>query len=862
VRALDAKLLESLTAVARVPVLLVASDYDGTIAPIVGDPAQALPNRDAMVALRTLADLPHTHVAVISGRALKTLGDLLGGPHKMHLVGSHGSEFDPGFASSLPQETVALRDRIADELTRIAQMWTGFLVERKPASVAFHYRNASDREAQGALRLVLEGPAAWPGVMVHHGKRVVELSVVQSNKGAALDLIRSKLGASAAVFIGDDQTDENAFEVLRGPDVSVKVGREPSAAAFRVMDVQDVARLLAHLTELRSDWATGAEAVPIEHHALLSDQRSLALVSPDGRLVWLCLPRLDSAAMFAELIGGPAAGRFSIRPAGEPGAVPVQRYLDHTMVLETRWPEMTVVDFLDCSGGRPTQRAGRSDLVRQISGAGRAIVEFAPRLDFGRVTTRMRVVDGGLEIEDSRDPVVLRCPGCDWEIVQEGKHQTARAEIDLSRGPASLELRYGTGTLRESAAPIADRRRLTERYWAAWADQLRLPAVEPELVRRSALVLKSLCYGPTGAVAAAATTSLPEHLGGVRNWDYRFCWLRDAAMSATALVKLGSTAEAMQYLDWVLGVVEEIVGPERLSPLYTVSGHSLGPEAEIGELSGYRGSRPVRVGNSASGQVQLDVFGPIVELIHQLAEVEAPLSSEHWRLVDAMVQAVERRWFEPDHGIWEIRKPRRHHVHSKVMCWLAVDRAIQIAGRFLARSRPDWVKLRDTIAAEVLEKGYKPQVGAFTAAYDGTDLDAACLWVGLSGLVPPGDPRFAGTVAAIEAELRQGPTVYRYRADDGLPGFEGGFYICASWLVDAYVQSGRREEAMSLFRELVALAGPTQLYPEQFSPGLRKGLGNHPQAYSHLAIIENAVNLSRLVVSEPQLTQPAGAEYA
>jgi trehalose 6-phosphate phosphatase len=849
---LDGPISERLKAVARVPVLLVASDYDGTIAPIVSDPALAVPNREAMVALRNLAELPHTHVAVISGRALKTLGDLLGGAHKMHLVGSHGSEFDPGFAAGLPGETVALLGRVTDELTRIAQAGTGFLVEPKPGSVAFHYRNAPDPEAQAALRHVLEGPARWPGVLVHHGKRVVELSVVQSNKGTALDKLRQKLGVSATVFVGDDLTDENVFAVLRGPDVGIKVGPELTKASLRVRDVHEVTRVLAQLTELRSDWAAGAEAVPIENHAMLSDQRALALVAPDARLVWLCLPRLDAAAMFAELVGGPAAGRFSIRPAGEDVPVPVQRYVDQTMILETRWPAMTVTDFFDCSAGRPTQRAGRSDLIRTVAGTGEAVVEFAPRLDFGRVATRLKVLDGGIEIEDSRDPVVLRCSQCKWEIVQEGNHQTARAVMDLSKGPVTLELRYGIGSLREAVAPVADRRRLTERYWSGWAEQLRLPAVEPDLIRRSAIVLKALCYGPTGAIAAAATTSLPEHIGGVRNWDYRFCWLRDAAMSAAALVKLGSIGEAMQYLDWVLGVIDEVASPERLSPLYTVTGHGLGPEAEIGELSGYRGSRPVRVGNGASGQVQLDVFGPIVELVHLLAEVEAPLSSEHWRLVDAMVQAVQKRWFEPDHGIWEIRKPRRHHVHSKVMCWLAVDRAISIANRFLGRSRPDWEKLRETIATDVLTKGFKPDVGAFTAAYDGTDLDAACLWVGLSGLLPPGDPRFAGTVAAIEAELRQGPTVYRYRADDGLPGFEGGFHICTSWLVDAYLLCGRREDATALFRDLVSLAGPTQLYPEQCSPAIRKGLGNHPQAYSHLGLIENALHLSRIAASAAQ----------
>jgi trehalose 6-phosphate phosphatase len=285
--------------------------------------------------------------------------------------------------------------------------------------------------------------------------------------------------------------------------------------------------------------------------------------------------------------------------------------------------------------------------------------------------------------------------------------------------------------------------------------------------------------------------------------------------------------------------------PERLQPLYTLTGEALGAEAEITELPGYAGSRPVRVGNAAARQVQLDVFGPIVELIELLIERDAPLSSEHWRLVDAMVQAVARRWSEPDHGIWEIRRPSRHHVHSKIMCWVTADRAVRIAERFFDRPRPDWMELRDRIAADVIANGYKPPINAFTAAYDGVDVDASALLVGLSGFLAPTDPRFAGTVEAVEKELRNGPTVYRYRYDDGLPGAEGGFHICASWLIDSYLLLGRREDAWNLFKEIVSLVGPTGLLSEQYDPLLGLALGNHPQAYSHIGLIENAIKLSR-----------------
>jgi trehalose 6-phosphate phosphatase len=733
---------------------------------------------------------------------------------------------------------------VLDEMHRLAARDPKFKVETKPASIAFHYRNVDDGVASTAVDELLAGAATWADVRVKTGKKVLELAVVHTSKGDAIDALRHRVGAGAVVYFGDDVTDEDAFARLQGPDVAVKVGSGETAATYRIADPTEVARRLARLAGLRESWLAGAGAVPIERHALLSDGRVMALVAPGAKVVWMCAPRVDGPALFAALVGGDSAGHFTVTPAGEPAAAQ-QQYDGESLILKTTWPRLSVTDFLDCSAGKPTQRAGRTDLVRQVEGRGDVTITFAPRLDFGRCPTRIVIREGGLEIDDTIDPIVLRAPGVRWQIHEEGPHQTAVGTITLKGEPLRMELRYGTGSLREQTTIVPQERyRLTKAYWESWADRLVLPRREGPLVRRSALVLKGLCYGPTGGIAAAATTSLPEEIGGIRNWDYRYCWLRDAAMSAAALVKLGSFAEAMGFLDWMLAVIDRAAAPERLMPLYTVTGHEVGAEAEIAELAGYAGSRPVRVGNAARGQVQLDVFGPIAELVWQLLLAEAPVSSEHWRLVEAMVHAVEARWHEPDHGIWEIRKPRRHHVHSKVMCWLAVDRGIRVSERFLDRRRPAWEALRDQIAADILAHAWNETAGAFTAAYGGDDLDAASLMIGLTGLVECTDPKFLATIKAIEGQLRMGPTVFRYLADDGLPGREGGFFICASWLVDSLWKAGRRDDAEALFESLIDLAGPEGLLPEQYDPLLRRTLGNHPQAYSHIGVIENALTLS------------------
>ena len=608
------------------------------------------------------------------------------------------------------------------------------------------------------------------------------------------------------------------------------------------------------LHDPQPDWLADAGVVPIENHSMpienhsmLGDQRSAALVTPRGRITWLCLPRIDSPAIFAELLGGPEAGNFSIESLGDDAsAEPTQTYVDDTLVLQTSWPTLRVTDYLDCSDGQPDQISGRSDLIRRIDGTGRARVVFAPRLDFGRLPTQIEIRDGGLEVVNAADPLVLRAAGVDWSIEGHGVHQTATAEIDLAHGPVTLQMRYGTTSLKTDRSNEPQRRELTARFWSDWASRLQLPGVEPDLVRRSALTLKALCYGPTGAILAAATTSLPEFIGGVRNWDYRYCWIRDAAMSASALLRLGSISEAMNLLDWLLGVIENNqLNPAQLAPLYTVDGQSLPPEETIEELAGYAGSRPVRVGNAADQQVQLDVFGPVAELVHQLPDAGARLSAKHWRLLEDLVGAVEQRWTEPDQGMWEIRSAPRHHTHSKVMCWVTVDRAVRITAD-VGREQPDWISLRERIRDDILANGWNDEAGAFTTAYDGTDLDASVLAIGLSGLVEPDDPRFAATVTAVDKWLRHNETVYRYKHDDGLPGAEGGFNLMTSWLIDAKILIGDYDEARSLFESYVSLAGPTGLMCEEVDPTTGTGLGNHPQAYSHVGLINNACNLAQV----------------
>ena len=836
---LHSALRQALETVARAPQLLVACDYDGTLAPVTGDPWSVRPLPEAASAIRTLASLPATTAAVISGRALRELAAMSRFPGEVHLVGSHGSEFDIGFVHTLDGRTRALHERLTEAVRRITQKHPAAILEVKPASIAVHLRQADNQTAERVMARVRSGPGTWDGVYVTEGTAVVELSVVPTDKGEALDVLRQRCGATAAVFVGDDRSAEEVFVRLTGPDLGIKVGDGATLAAHRVRDPNEAAIVLSTLAELRSAWLYGETAVPIERLSLLGNGRSVALVTPDATVCWQCAPEPASGAVFAQLLGGSSAGHFSVRPEQEAPS-PWQRYANGTMTLETRWPGLLVCDYLDRH-----EAPHRTDLIRVISGSAPSVVEFAPRPEFGQVTARLEARPDGLVVTGTSSPITLRSPGVAWDILWDGGHQWASAVVRPAPDqPVVLELRCGTDDLSPHYVAEPSRRELTEALWSEWLRQLTLPDRDPSLVARSALTLRALCNADTGAIMAAATTSLPEMVGGIRNWDYRYCWPRDGAMTARALVSLGSTTEAEAFLDWLRGILDSLPAPERLRPVYALDGGTPGPEAVIDTLPGYAGSRPVRVGNLAEHQVQLDIFGAVVELIYDLTVRRGWVSDADWALVRSLCDAVERRWQEPDHGVWEERLVPRHHVHSKVMCWVAIDRAIRIAERCGAAADPSWPSLRDSIAADVLTNGWNESVQSFTASYDSAELDASSLHVGLSGLLDPEDRRFQATVTAIESGLRAGGTVYRYRRDDGLPGREGGFHLCTSWLIEAYLLVGRRDDAEELFGQLVSTAGPTGLLSEEYDPIGERSLGNHPQAYSHVGVIRCAQRLS------------------
>ncbi|WP_020496215.1 trehalose-phosphatase [Sciscionella marina] len=829
---LPAELRSAIMTIARTPRLLIACDYDGTLAPIVENPEHARPSSESVGALRALADLHETTTAVISGRALRDLATLSRLPSEVHLVGSHGSEFDVGFVHALDDDARELHARLHRSLTELTAGYAGVQLETKPASVAVHVRRASEQVAEQVLTAVRSDQATWGGVQVTEGKAVIELAVVQTDKGRALDVLRRRIGATAAIFIGDDVTDEKAFARLSGPDLGIKVGEGESRAEYRLPDTAAVSTTLAFILEERQNWLFGGRAPAIERLTMLANERSIALLTPDARVCWMCHPDPDSPAVFADLLGGSSAGHFTVRPEHE-GLPLGQRYLPGTMTTETRWSRLLVTDYLDHNTGQH-----RTDLIRVVSGSTRAVVEFVPRPEFGGVPVRLEQHPEGLAVLGTSDPIVLRAPGVRFEITSDGAHESARAVIEPRENrPIVFELRCGTTELGEHELPEAERRARSNAYDSEWLAGLNLPSVETDLAARSALTLRGLCVADTGGIMAAATSSLPEDIGGVRNWDYRYCWIRDGSMTASALVSLGSTEEAERFLSWLHGVLATVPGPERLHPLYALNGSTLGAEAVIDTLPGYAGSRPVRVGNLANQQVQLDVFGPVVELVTALSEVRGKLTDDDWQMVHAMTEAVATRWDEPDHGIWEERARPRHHVYSKVMCWVTIDRALKLAERYDREVDPSWVDLRAEIALDVIENGWNAEKDAFTTAYDGIDLDAATLFVGLTGLIDPKDERFASTVTATEAELRSGSTVYRYRRDDGLPGDEGGFHLCAAWMVESYLLTGRHTEAEELFEQIVDCAGPTGLLPEEYDPIAERSLGNHPQAYSHIGLI-------------------------
>ena len=843
----------ALRQIARTNHLLVGCDYDGTLSPIVANPNEARPLPEAVSILRHLAGLPETTIAVISGRALRDLAAMSRLPVEIDLVGSHGAEFDLGSISGLGEDTVNRLTDVTAECVRITEGRDGTLLEPKPSGVAVHVRKASRPDAAAVLAELHELFDNDDSVHITTGKEVLELSVVKADKGTAMEKLRTDHDATAAIFIGDDVTDEHVFETLNpDTDLSIKVGAGDTAAGFRVADPQDVLEVLAVLGEEREAWLAGANAVPIEDHALLGDGTDIALLTPDGSVNWLCHPGPDAPAILAGLLGDPEAGHLSIRPVR--GGRPLsQNYIDRSMTVVTKWSGVTVTDYLDSSYRELPGRETQLRLLRVITGDAPVTLSFAPRPQFGAVPVGLQATEAGIRVTGSADPLVLVAPGLQWKVTHVGPHPTATAVIDPAGGEFVVELRAGTDDMEVADMPESERRAFTHERWKAFASRINAPTDHSRAVMRSALTLKALCHEPTGAALAAATTSLPEWVGGIRNWDYRYCWLRDAAMTVGALSLLGSTEEADAFMMWLEVILESASSPERVHPLYALDGSILGPEAVVDTLPGYAGSRPVRIGNAAQGQVQLDVFGPICAMVADTVEQRGFVTARDLATVNACVQAVRRRWREPDHGIWEIRDAPRKHLHSRVMCWLAVDKALEVVHRD-GEERPDWVELREKIKEDVLTNGWDAEINSFVSAYGRQDVDAASLAVITSGLVDGRDPRAIGTIRAVEASLRDGPTVYRYRHDDGLPGTEGGMHICTTWLIEAYAAAEMFDEAHNLYAQLLECAGATGLLPEMLNPGTEHGLGNHPQAYSHLGLIRCALVLQG---ADADQTQPA-----
>jgi GH15 family glucan-1,4-alpha-glucosidase len=578
----------------------------------------------------------------------------------------------------------------------------------------------------------------------------------------------------------------------------------------------------------------------IEDYGLIGDLQTAALVGRNGSIDWLCLPRFDSASCFSALLGEPAHGRWLLAPAAEPRSVE-RRYRPGTPVLETDHETadgaVRVIDFM------PRRRDGPPQVVRIVEGLeGRVPMrsELALRPDYGAIVPWIEAVPDGVLATAGPDAFHLSTPHelsvadgvavADFEAVA-----GARAHFVMSWHPSSEH------SPRVESADSALAR--TEAWWRDWSGRCIYDGAYSDAVRTSLVVLKAMTHELTGALVAAPTTSLPEDIGGVRNWDYRYCWLRDSVLTLEALLAGGYADEAVAFRDFVFRAVSG--DPGNVQIMYGLGGERRLTEFEVPHLPGYEGSKPVRIGNAASEQFQLDVFGEVVgagyAVMEQTGHPIEPRFAPRWR---ALIDQVERVWREPDDGIWEARGPRRHYTHSKVMAWVALDRAVRIAEKLgqggLVGS---WAKQRDEIHAEVCERAWDPERRTFTQYYGSTELDAAVLLMPIVGFLPGDDERVTGTIDAVQDELGHDGFVSRYstaETDDGLPGSEGQFLACSFWLVSALALNGRRDEARALFERLLALSNDLGLLAEEYDVARGRQVGNFPQAFSHLALIQAA----------------------
>lgn len=594
----------------------------------------------------------------------------------------------------------------------------------------------------------------------------------------------------------------------------------------------------------------------IEDYALIGDMQTAALVERGGSIDWLCIPRFDSGACFAALLGDAENGRWLLAPSE--GGTTSRRYLHDTLVLETTWETDTgairVLDFMP-----PRNRA--LDVVRIVEGVrGRVQVrsELTIRFDYGHVVPWVRRVDDTRLAVAGPDALCFRTPA-----PTRGEEMRTVSELTVDEGERIPFVLTWFPSHEELPRAIDPEEALagTETFWREWNAQrtVSLPPEWRETVHRSLMVLKALTYEPTGGIVAAPTTSLPEWVGGVRNWDYRYCWLRDATLTLLALLQAGHREEAAAWRHWLLRAVAG--DPADLQIMYGVAGERRLTEFELPWLSGYEGSAPVRVGNAASEQLQIDVYGEVLDALYQARTQGLALEQPAWELQTVLLEYLEQTWRRPDEGIWEIRGERRHFVHSKVMAWVAFDRAVRtLEADGLDGPADRWRATRDEIHTEVCAHGYDDARGSFTQSYGSTELDASLLLIPLVGFLPASDPRVRGTVEAIERELLEDGLVLRYRTQkqgvDGLPPGEGVFLPCSFWLVDCYELLDRHDDAHALFDRLLGLANDLGLLAEEYDPKGKRLLGNFPQAFTHLALVNSAFNLA------PHLPSPMHKRHA
>jgi GH15 family glucan-1,4-alpha-glucosidase len=580
----------------------------------------------------------------------------------------------------------------------------------------------------------------------------------------------------------------------------------------------------------------------IEDYALLSDLQTAALVHRKGSIDWCCFPRFDSDASFAALLGYREHGHWVVSPAD--GGVATRRYRPGSLVLETEWEtgegKIRVIDFMPPRGEAPV-------IVRVVEGlSGRVVVrsELVIRFGYGRVVPFLHRVDDGYLATAGPDSIALRTPA---PTVGETRAIVSTFEVGAGeRMPFTLTWFPSHAEL-PVAVDVEKAFRATDIFWRDWSSRCSYEGPYRGAVLQSLVVLKGLTYRPTGGIVAAPTTSLPAWPGGERNWDYRYCWLRDAALTLLALVNAGYLEEAREWRDWL---VRAAAGdPEDIQIVYGVAGERRLPEWVVGWFPGFNDSRPVRVGNAAAEQEQLDVYGEVLDALYQARLHNLGASLPAWELGRHVLGLLEERWREPDEGIWEVRGGRRHFTHSKVMAWVAFDRGIKFCEEF-GRDGPveRWRAIRDEIHAQVCREAWSDELGSFTQSYGSSRLDASLLLMPLVGFLPAEDPRIRGTLAAVQEQLSADGFLFRYRSEeafDGLPAGEGTFLPCSFWLVDALVHDGRQDEAAELFERLLGVRNDVGLLAEEFDPAKGRLLGNFPQAFSHLALVSSAFILAR-----------------